>query len=29
MYIKILNTNLEEDSLLTMIDRVDTIKKNK
>ncbi len=29
MYIKRLNTNLEEDALLTMIDRVDTIKKNK
>jgi len=28
MYIKRLNTNLEEDALLTMIDRVDTIKKN-
>jgi len=28
MYIKRLNTDLEEDALLTMIDRVDTIKKN-
>ena len=28
MYIKRLNTNLEEDALLTMIDRVDTIRKN-